>query len=229
MEKAQLKQIVEALIFAADMPLPISQINALIDDANVRDIKKAVAELNVEYTNTNRSFQITELAGGYQMVTHESFAPWLRKFFEKQIRTRLSQAALETLSVVAFRQPIAKSDIEAIRGVNCDGVIKTLLERRMVTISGRAEGPGRPLLYATTKEFLRYFGVNQISDLPKPREIEEILKQEDAIPAELAGQVDLDQFKKEMDSPDKTSGTDTGEAASGKNPENGMPASSENE
>jgi segregation and condensation protein B len=118
------------------------------------------------------------VAGGYQMVSRESYSQWIRKLFHKKIKTRLSQAALETLSVVAFKQPVSKPEIEAVRGVNCEGVIHTLLERKLINLAGRGEGPGRPLLYKTTAEFLRYFGINDISDLPRPREIEEILKEE---------------------------------------------------
>ena len=112
------------------------------------------------------------------MVTRESFSQWVKKLFLKRRKSRLSQAALETLSVVAFKQPVAKGEVAQIRGVNCDAVVRTLLERKLITISGRSTGPGRPLLYRTTKEFLRYFGVNVISDLPKPRELEELLKEE---------------------------------------------------
>ena len=194
MDKDKVKQIVEVLIFAADVPLPVNQIKSFIENVSVREIKKAVSNLNLEYTQTNRSFQIVEVAGGYQMVSRDSFAPWLRKFFQKRIRSRLSQAALESLSVIAFNQPISKSNIEIIRGVNCDGVVKTLLDRKLVTIVGRADGPGRPLLYATTREFLRYFGVNELSDLPKPREIEEILKEDNVLPEGLAETVDLTQL-----------------------------------
>jgi len=195
MEQDKLKQIVEVLIFAADVPLPVTHIKSFIDGSNIREIKKAVSELNLEYSNTNRSFTIVEVAGGYQMVSRDSFAPWLRKYFQKRIRSRLSQAALETLSVIAFKQPISRTEVESIRGVNCDGVIRTLLDRKLINITGRADGPGRPLLYATTREFLRYFGVNDLSDLPKPREIEDILKDDNVLPEDMAESVDL----KELD------------------------------
>ncbi len=177
MQLEQLKQVVEVLIFASDIPLPVDQIRATVEETTTADVARAVDELNVEYRRTDRTFQIVHVAGGYQMVTHENYTSWVRKLFAGRLKQKLSQAAMETLSVVAFRQPVGKPDIEAIRGVNCDGVIRTLLERKLITLSGRDDGPGRALLYKTTREFLRYFGVNDISDLPKPKELEELFKE----------------------------------------------------
>lgn len=177
MQLEQLKQVVEVLIFASDIPLPVDQIRATVEETTAEDVVKAVDELNAEYRRTDRTFQIVHVAGGYQMVTHENYTSWVRKLFAGRLKQKLSQAAMETLSVIAFRQPVGKPDIEAIRGVNCDGVIRTLLERKLITLSGRDDGPGRALLYKTTREFLRYFGVNDISDLPKPKELEELFKE----------------------------------------------------
>lgn len=168
------------MIFASDVPISADQIKVLVEDVRMEEIQKTVEELNLEYRNTNRTFHIVHIAGGYQLVTHESYAPWVKKLFQGRIKTKLSQAAMEALSVIAFRQPVSKTEIEAIRGVNCDGVVRTLLERKLVTISGRGEGPGKPLMYNTTREFLRYFGVNDISDLPRPREIEELFKEQNS-------------------------------------------------
>ncbi len=177
MQLDQLKQVVEVLIFASDIPLPVDQIRATVEETTSENVVRAVDELNVEYRRTDRTFQIVHVAGGYQMVTHENYTSWVRKLFAGRLKQKLSQAAMETLSVIAFRQPVGKPDIEAIRGVNCDGVIRTLLERKLITLSGRDDGPGRALLYKTTREFLRYFGVNDISDLPKPKELEELFKE----------------------------------------------------
>ena len=176
----QFKQILETLIFASDVPIPAEQIKTLVEDVQLEDIQKTVEELNLEYRNTNRTFHIVRIAGGYQLVTHESYAPWVKKLFQGRIKTKLSQAAMETLSIIAFRQPVSKTEMEAIRGVNCDGVVRTLLERKLITISGRGEGPGKPLMYNTTREFLRCFGINDVSDLPKPREIEELFKEQNS-------------------------------------------------
>ena len=188
-DRDYLKQIVESLIFASDEPVSAEQLKKYIEDTTVRDIKKAVEQLNLEYSQQNRAFQITTFAGGFQMVTREAFAQWVKKLFFKRIKQRLSQAALETLAVVAFKQPVSNSEISSIRGVNCDGVLRTLLERKLITISGRSDGPGRPLLYKTTKEFLVYFGINSISDLPKPREIEELLKDKENLPEEATEEI----------------------------------------
>jgi segregation and condensation protein B len=193
------KQVVEALIFSSDIPLPMNQIQNIIEKTSVGEIKKAIEELNLEYKQTNRTFSIVQIGGGFQLVTRESYNQWIRKLLHKRIKSKLSQAALETLSVIAFNQPVSKSDIEAVRGVNCDGVIRTLLERKLVTIKGRSDGPGRPLLFITTKEFLRYFGVNNISDLPKPREIEEILKEDEEVAEELIETDHVGSDKKEQE------------------------------
>ena len=176
------KQVIEAIIFASDEPISTKQINVLVEEATASQIEKIIQNLNLEYTQTKRAFHIAKLAGGYQMVSRDSFSPWIQKLFLGRKKSRLSQAALETLSVIVFKQPVSKTEVSAIRGVNCDGVVKTLLERRLVAISGRSDGPGRPLIYKTTNEFLRYFGVNDISDLPRPREMEEILKEEGNLP-----------------------------------------------
>ena len=177
-----LKQVVEALVFASDVPISAEQIRGVVEEVTVAQIRKMVDEMNHEYNSAGRAFQIIRVANGYQMATRELYASWIRKFLQKRSSSKLTQAALETLSVIAFRQPVGKSEISNIRGVNCDGVMRTLLERKLVTISGRSQGPGRPLLYKTTREFLRYFGLDEISDLPKPREIEELLKEDKHLP-----------------------------------------------
>lgn len=182
MDQDKLKQIIEVLIFASDEPLPVKQIRSYVEEVTPKEIKQAVDQLNHEYKQTERTFQIIEVAGGYQMVSRPNYAPWVKKLFQGRSKNRLSQAALESLSVIAFRQPVSRTEIDATRGVNSDGVVRTLLERKLIRITGRAEGPGRPLLYATTKEFLRYFGVNSIEDLPKPKEIEELLKDKESLP-----------------------------------------------
>jgi segregation and condensation protein B len=180
LEIEELKSVIEALTFASDEPLTIEKIMITLENGVTEDsIKEAISSLNQDYKNTNRSFEIVKIAGGYQFVTKRKYSECIKKLYKTKITVRLSRAALETLAIISYKQPIAKHEIENIRGVNVDGVIKTLLERNLITISGREEGPGRPLLYVTTKEFLRYFGLNEISDLPKPREINELLKEEE--------------------------------------------------
>lgn len=171
------KKIVEALIFASDEPVSDQKIAGFVDDLTPKQVEAIVDVLNQEYATTHRTFFITRVAGGYQFHAHKEFAPWIKKLYKGRRRPRLSQASLETLAIVAFKQPVTKVEIDNIRGVNSSGVIKSLLERNLIVISGRAESVGKPLLYNVTPEFLKYFGLNSIADLPKPQEIEELLGQ----------------------------------------------------
>ncbi len=179
-----LKALIEGLIFAAHEPLSARQIKAIYDgdpregsgrSIETDTIRTTIDELNGEYAKQDRPYRILSIAGGFQFATLPEYAEWLGKLYKEQARRRLSQSGVETLAIIAYKQPITKSEIEKIRGVNCDYVLKTLLEKELVTITGRAETVGRPLLYGTTKEFLKHFGLNDVTDLPRPREIEEIL------------------------------------------------------
>jgi segregation and condensation protein B len=180
-----LKALVEALIFAAQEPLSINQIRVIYQGDDVRNngskqiepetIRQSVTDLNLEYEKSDRPYRIVQIAGGYQFATLSDYTEWLGKLYKEQGRRKLSQSGVETLAIVAYKQPVTKAEIEKIRGVNCDYVLKTLLEKELLTVTGRAESVGRPLLYGTTKEFLKHFGLNDITDLPRPREIEEIL------------------------------------------------------
>ncbi len=141
-------------------------------------LHEAVQKLNEQYDASGRAFRIVEIALGYQFATRPDYSEYVARLFKEKSRRRLSSAALETLAIVAYKQPVSKGDIENIRGVNCDEVLKSLLEKNLVTITGRAEAVGRPLLYGTTIDFLRHFGLHTLSDLPRPREIEEMMKEE---------------------------------------------------
>jgi segregation and condensation protein B len=178
------KEIIEALLFATDEPLTLRQmidIFNLLDEGerprriNEETILAHIQELNQEYEQTGRSMRIVKVAGGYQFATLAKFAVWLGKMLKEKMRRKLSVSALESLAVIAYKQPVTKPEIEAIRGVNADYVLHTLLERNLVTIVGRAATPGRPLLYGTTRDFLKHFGINDLSELPKPREIDELM------------------------------------------------------
>ncbi len=174
MDNDQLKFIVEALIFASDSPISIKQIiDVLQEDVEKQKIEEAIELLNQDYQQ--RPIFLKKVSGGYQFSSRPEYSKWLSRLYENKLRSRLSRAALEVLSIIAFKQPISKVEVSAIRGVNSDGVIKGLLERRLITIVGRDRGPGRSLLFETTKEFLQYFSLDQITDLPKPKEIEELL------------------------------------------------------
>ena len=179
-EHARNRGIIEALLIASDLPVGAAKIAAVLDRVETREIRTYVDDLNTEYGTTGRSFKITEVAGGYQMMVHPEYATWVRRLLREKSPARLSPAALETLAIVAFKQPIIKAEIEHIRGVSADGVIRHLMEKGLVRISGRSDSPGRPLLYGTTRDFLKHFGMKTLSDLPKMRELEELLQEEEA-------------------------------------------------
>ncbi len=174
-ELNEIKKIVEALIFASDSPISENRIKNVITELDTGQIHEIVDELNHEYDQNEHAFNIVRLAGGYQFVTRSEYATYIKQYYKGRSKSRLSRAALETLAIIAFKQPISRPEIDSIRGVNSDGVVKNLLERNLIHISGRSESIGRALLYSTTSEFLQYFGVYDIADLPKPREIEELL------------------------------------------------------
>lgn len=180
------KSVIEALVFASDDPIKaveiikaIKEIDGEDTEITTIDVENAVAELNLVYKQNESSFSILKIANGFIFATGMEYAKYLGYLSNEKSKRRLSQAALETLAIVAYKQPITKPEIELIRGVNSDYMINTLLEKNLINIQGRSESIGRPLLYGTTDEFLKYFGINNISDLPKPREIEEIMKDED--------------------------------------------------
>jgi segregation and condensation protein B len=182
------KSILEALIFASDEPISALEIIKAIKeidgtDTNISpsDVEKSVSELNEKYDVEDSSFRILPIAEGFIFGTKPEYAKYVGYLSTEKSKRRLSQPALETLAIIAYKQPITKPEIESIRGVNSDYMINTLLEKTLVTIKGRSESIGRPLIYGTTPEFLKYFGINKISDLPKPREIDEIVQDADFI------------------------------------------------
>ena len=180
--------VIEALIFASEDSISASElIKAIkgIDGEDIQisssDVENCVEELNAKYETENLSVKIIKLSNGFLFATKPEYANYVGYLSSEKSKRRLSQAALETLAIIAYKQPITKPEIESIRGVNSDYMLNSLLEKDLITISGRAETIGRPLLYVTTNEFLKYFGLNNIGDLPKPREIDEIMQDEDFI------------------------------------------------
>jgi segregation and condensation protein B len=173
-----LNNIVEALLFAAEEPLSASRIREMTAiPLDTRNLRKVVGEINRKLQAERRPFEIAEAAGGFQYRTIAVYQKWIKMLFKDRAMRRLSQQALETLAIVAYRQPASKGEIEEIRGVSTDGAMKTLLERRLIKILGKSEDkPGKPIVYGTTRDFLKYFGLNRISDLPKVEEIEDIAR-----------------------------------------------------
>lgn len=178
MKPNELKHILEAILFASDEPLSAKDIHKIIDevDVSVKDIKAVIAELIAEYAAETRAFTLREQGGGWQFTTVDDVKPWMVKLFAKKQNQRLSQRALETLAIIAYNQPITKAEIEDVRGVNSDGIVRSLLEKDLVSVVGRQKSPGNPMLYATTKHFLLHFGLNSVKDLPTLKEIDELLK-----------------------------------------------------
>ena len=180
-----LSRVVEALLFSAQKPLSIRELAAAIKGAGAEDelspnefarvteaeIAAALEELKIEYVQHQHAFEITEKADGWQLVTVPVFVRWVRQLFPAPKPARLTAPALETLAIIAYRQPITRADVEAVRGVSIDGVLQTLMERGLVKIAGRAEIPGRPLLYETTQFFLDHFGLRTLDELPNVEEL----------------------------------------------------------
>lgn len=180
-----LEHIVEALIFASDEPVDINTISGIIKSILKNDeleldneIENAINKLNKFYDESNCAFRIIKIARGYQFATRPEYSRFVGFMNSENRKKRLSQSALETLAIIAYKQPITKPEIEKIRGVNADYILSTLLEKNLICIKGRADTVGRPLIYGTTDEFLNYFGISDLSELPKPREIEDILNDE---------------------------------------------------
>jgi segregation and condensation protein B len=188
MEIDQLKKILESLLFVSEVPISVKKAASIIKDTNAAEIQQAFALLAEEINGMDRSFQVVQVAEGFQIVTRPEYHRWAKDLYKIISRTRLSKASLEALAIIAYKQPVTRAEVEAIRGVDVSNMIQTLLEKRMVRILGRAETPGRPLLYGTTNEFLIHFGLKDLSDLPKVSEIQE-----------LAGDKPSPEFLKEME------------------------------
>jgi segregation and condensation protein B len=179
-----LEKVIEALLFSAQKPLSIRELATAIRDAEDEDVSlnefarvreaevaAALEQLKMEYVQQGRAFQLIEKAEGWQLVSDPAFAKWMRQLFPAPKPARLSAPALETLAIIAYRQPITRAEVEAVRGVNIDGVLQTLMEHGLVKIAGRAEVPGRPLLYETTHFFLDHFGLRNLDELPNVEEL----------------------------------------------------------
>ena len=167
-----IKNIIESLLFVADEPLSIDRFKNIIGQAETKEIRQALEELGADYETRQGGFYLNQVAGGYQIRTRSEYMQWIKRLLQPK-PLRLSKAALETLAIIAYKQPVIRNDVEHIRGVDCGGVLRVLLERKFIRVLGRREIPGRPLIYATTKRFLEVFDLKNLNDLPTPKEIEE--------------------------------------------------------
>jgi segregation and condensation protein B len=173
LDEERLKAIIESLLFAAGEPVSLNRLAAVLDSVPKEEIRNALGALGAQYAQGGRGLTVEEVGGGFQLRTRKEFAPQIRKLLAGK-PPRLSRSLLETLAIIAYRQPVTRPEIEQVRGVDCGGVLETLLERRLVKIEGRKEAPGRPMLYATTPEFLEVFGLKDLDSLPDLKEFQEI-------------------------------------------------------
>ncbi len=174
MSETPLKTIVEALLFASDEPVPVERLaDAAGEEVTVEQVRQAVGDLVQEYDATGRAFTVEEIAGGFQLFTRPEHNKYLKKLLRARQQARFTQAALETLAIIAYKQPIMRAEIEDIRGVACGDMIRTLMEKGLVRIAGRSEQLGRALLYGTTKKFLQVFGLGSVKDLPDAKQLVE--------------------------------------------------------
>lgn len=197
--------IIEALIFSSDDSITAADLIKAIkgidgEDTQItnEDIENCIDEINTTYEADNISFRILRVAEGFLFATRPEYAKYVGYLSSEKSKRRLSQAALESLAIIAYKQPITKPELEAIRGVNSDYIMSTLLEKNLIAIKGRAESIGRPLLYTTTSEFLKFFALDKLSDLPKPREIEEIMQDDDFI--EQRNKIMMNEIEEEAES-----------------------------
>ncbi len=188
-----LKMIIEALLYAAEKPLSVKEIRGVLSDAKESEIKGALEDLRKEYESLERSFTLREVANGYQFISRSEYAPYIMKMLQKS-PSRLSKAAMETLAIIAYKQPILRHEIERFRGVDVGGILRTLLEKGLIKIMGRKNLPGRPLIYGTSKRFLEVFDLNNISDLPKLKEIKAFGSDED---------MDISELERDLSNPEQ--------------------------
>ena len=175
MERDELKSIVENVLLAADQPVNAAELEKIfLNTAEKNDLQVILEELKEEYQS--RNLQILEVADGYQLCTRHEFNEWIRKFLKLDRSSRLSQPSLDTLSIIAYKQPLTRQEVDDIRGVDSSGVVKTLLEKKVIGPAGRKKVPGRPIMYRTTQKFLEYFGLKDLSDLPTLEDLKEVLK-----------------------------------------------------
>ena len=169
----EIKNIIEALLFVAEGPLSIDRIKNVLELTETKEIRNAIASLAEEYDVRNGGFFLCEVAGGYQIRTRSEYKMWVKRFLQSK-PIHISRAGMETLAIIAYKQPIIRNEIEHIRGVDCGGILRMLLERNLIRILGRKKIPGRPLIYATTKQFLEVFDLKNLKELPSPIEIEKL-------------------------------------------------------
>jgi segregation and condensation protein B len=202
-----LKGILEALLFVTADPIPVTRFLALLGAVTKQEVEQALTSLSHDYEQEGRGLQLAEVAGGYRIMTKAEFAPWLKRLEKVKAPSKLSRSALESLAIIAYKQPIVRAEVEQIRGVETSGVIRTLLERKLVRIVGRKEEPGRPIMYGTTKFFLEHFGLRDLSQLPPLREFKELGESEQAmLPVDESVEMEGESLSQPLGAPAHTIG-----------------------
>jgi segregation and condensation protein B len=181
LEGCELAAVLEALLFVSTEPVPVSRLAIAVGTVSKAEVEQALKRLEQDLAQEGRGIQLVKLAGGYRLVTKAEFAPWLKRLDKAKTAQKLSRSALESLAIIAYKQPLVRAEIEEIRGVETSGVLRTLLERKLVRIVGRKEVPGRPIMYGTTKFFMEHFGLQDITQLPPLREFKELGEAEQAL------------------------------------------------
>lgn len=180
LEERELKALLEALLFVSHEPVSIDRLMATLGHTSPSEVRQSLQHLGGDFDREGRGLQLVEVAGGFQLVTRPDYAPWIKRLDRARSVPKLSRSALESLAIIAYKQPIVRTDIEQIRGVETSSVLRTLLERKLVRMVGRKDSPGRPILYGTTKTFLQHFGLRDLSELPPLREFTELGESEQA-------------------------------------------------
>lgn len=181
LEGRELAAVLEVLLFVSPEPVSLSRLVTAVGNVSKAEVEQALTRLEQDLAQDNRGIQLVKLAGGYRLVTKAEYAPWLKRLDKAKAAQKLSRSALESLAIIAYKQPLVRAEIEEIRGVETSGVLRTLLERKLVRIVGRKEVPGRPIMYGTTKFFLEHFGLQDITQLPPLREFKELGEAEQAL------------------------------------------------
>jgi len=180
MSENNLRSAIEAMLFASEKPLTIEQLRTGLDNLDAAMVRSIIEELKTEYEQANRGIRVVEIAGGFQMVTSANFAPFLKKLYKGRNAEKLSKPALETLAIIAYKQPITKMEIELLRNVNIDGVISSLADKNLIRIAGRKKAPGRPFVFGTTRQFLEHFGLKSLEELPKMEDFTKLAQAQEA-------------------------------------------------
>jgi segregation and condensation protein B len=214
LDDLQLKAAIEALLFIAGSPVTVDRLRNIFEDMPKDRIEAQLQALRTDYESRGAGIMLVEIANGWQLATCADQAPWVRKFRSVKVSTRLSRPALETLAIIAYKQPITRPEIEAVRGVNIGGIVRNLMERRLVKIVGKKDVPGKPMLYGTTAEFLQYFGLKDLSSLPTLKEFQELEAGEDAMIPEGPAAIGTDEIEGSGEPGESGSAPDAGQAGS---------------